>query len=312
MIISIPVVMDRFAKRAKKAGYEVETFDADRRIYKISKGDRFFFTVGMHFPFNSHVSFEIAKRKDLTKQILHSFGLSVPGGILTNKWSEVLDTLKNGDLTFPLVIKPDTALTGILVTAKIEDEQSLRKAFNAVHAEFGKVVVEEYFEGEDFRFLVLDGKVLAIAKRVYPKVIGDGRKKVSELIKEYAAQPVITFVMSEEVERSLKGQGYTLNSILPKGKTAVLRRNANVFTGGIVENFTDEAAEKFKKIAVEAAKIIGLRFSGVDILIKDIRDENSEYSIVEVNCDPGYDIHEIPRVGKPFRAEEAILRSLLG
>lgn len=298
------ILMDIFAEKAKKLGYSVEEFSADRKVYRISKNGKSFMTLGKYFPLNPVTSHELAKRKDLTKQILKDAGIPTPPGILTGEWSVVEASLTKGLLKFPLVVKPDTSSLGKMVTAKINDVETLRAAFDLVKKEYEKVLIEDYFRGDDFRFLVLDGRVVTVAKRVLPFVTGDGVSKISGLIPE-------NLRIGREVKRCLNDQGFDLNSIPDKSQKVILRMNANVHTGAIVENVTETADGYFKKIAVQAAGLLHMRFAGVDIIAEDISDNKSKFVVTEINSSPSYDIHFLPAIGEPYDATTDILDALL-
>lgn len=305
------ILMEIFMEKARKLGYSVYTFDADRITYKISKGAKSIFTIGKHFPFNTHAAFEIVKRKDLTKQILEKEKFPTPKGILTDDWEVVKKAIGDGKIKFPLVAKPDTALAGQSVIVKIGDIEILRRVYKRIKKKYGKVLIEEYCEGEDFRFLVLDGRVLAVARRVPPFVVGDGKSRISELIKKHnVGRGHDSLKLGFEVERVLEEQKIGYKDIPRKGRKILLRRNANIHTGGIVENVTDITDNKFKRIAVAAAKLFNLRFSGVDIICPNITDPKSKYFIVELNTDPGYDLHWMDSMGHQYDATKDVLNSM--
>ncbi|MHC5831787.1 MAG: cyanophycin synthetase, partial [Nostoc sp.] len=93
------------------------------------------------------------------------------------------------------------------------------------------------------------GKLVAVAERVPAHVIGNGRSTIAELIEETNLDPnrgeghdnVLTKI---ELDRTsyqlLERQGYTLNSVPPKGTISYLRATANLSTGGSAVDRTDE------------------------------------------------------------------------
>ena len=60
----------------------------------------------------------------------------------------------------------------VLEAFPIAEEQSRR----------GWVVVESFVVGKDYRCLIIDGKVSAIAERVPAHIIGDGTSTVQQLV----------------------------------------------------------------------------------------------------------------------------------
>ncbi|NFI57987.1 hypothetical protein FDA48_16820 [Clostridium botulinum] len=77
-----------------------------------------------------------------------------------------------------------------------------------------------------------------------------------------------------------------------------LRENSNISTGGDNIDYTDYIPERFKNIAVESSKAIGANICGIDMIIKDHRDETSDYGIIELNFNPAIHIHSYPYVGE--------------
>ena len=65
---------------------------------------------------------------------------------------------------------------------------------------------------------------------------------------------------------------------------------------------------KFKKIAEKAAKAFDAKICGVDIIIDDL--EKDDYSIIEINDNPGYSINEWPYEGRGEKIGISILRLL--
>ena len=59
---------------------------------------------------------------------------------------------------------------------------------------------------------------------------------------------------------------------------------------------------------MEAAKAVGAKVCGVDMVIEDIESFDSErYNIIELNFNPAIHIHNAPYKGKNRHADEAIL-----
>ena len=71
------------------------------------------------------------------------------------------------------------------------------------------------------------------------------------------------------------------------------------------------ANEYYKEIAIKAANALGLRLSGVDMIIKDIEKPNSEYVILEINSAPGFGIHINPDFGKSINPMPEILKAFV-
>lgn len=284
--------------KAKAFGITFEFLDTKPQIILAKKGERIISIYKSKLPLNPSGAVKISKDKNLTKVILAKAGIKVPKGILINNLDDLSLQLGNSGLKYPLVVKPNDESLGRGVTANLSSFEEVQKAVSGlVSAGRTEIVIEEYFEGEDHRFLVLDGKVLAVAKRLCPKIIGDGKSKIKELINIYNTGRLHNVPFDEEVDRYLSMQGYTLDSIPDVGAEVILRGNSNYRTGGRSQDVTDSVDKEYKKIAEFAAGVIGLRLAGVDILIKD-DGEFDDYVVTEVNSVPGFDVHMSPDMGE--------------
>ena len=85
---------------------------------------------------------------------------------------------------FPVVTKPLDGNHGRGVGLNLTDEKSVRLGFERAleQSRDGRVVVETFVQGNDYRMLVIAGRMVAIAERVPAHVIGDGEHTVRELV----------------------------------------------------------------------------------------------------------------------------------
>ena len=88
-----------------------------------------------------------------------------------------------------VVVKPDVGNHGNGSTINITDLDQLKKAFQVAQSIHPHVIVEEYVKGFDFRLLVINGKLVAAAKREPAHVIGDGISSIKNLIQETNTDP---------------------------------------------------------------------------------------------------------------------------
>lgn len=243
----------------------------------------------------------ITDDKFIAKQIMLEAGLCVPKAILLDK---TMDSADIENLISPfynqtLVVKPRNTNygTGITVFSK---KATKKQILNAVEYAFkfdDNILIEEFVKGMEYRFLVVDGKCLSVVHRRAASVIGDGKSTIRELmlIKDQEPWHRLTecpMKMDEPVNEYLKLSGYTLDTIPPEGKRITLRSNSNGSTGGETIDYTDVVPARFKRIAEKAAKAFDAKISGVDIIIDDF--EKEDYSIIEINDNPGYSINQWP------------------
>ena len=72
--------------------------------------------------------------------------------------------------------------------------------------------------------------------------------------------------------------------------------------------------DSYKEIAIKAAKAVGARITGADIMIKDIKQKanDNNQAIIEMNFNPAIHIHCFPYKGKNRFAGEKVLDLLFG
>jgi cyanophycin synthetase len=250
---------------------------------------------------------ELACDKEGTKQILRDAGVPVPHGTVINYLDELEGAIEEVG-GYPIVIKPLDGNHGRGITIDIKDWNEAEKAYDAAREISRGVIVERYYTGRDHRVLVINGKVVAVAERVPAHVVGDGKSTVQELIDETNRDPnrgeghdnVLTKITVDRNSLTLlQRQGYTLDTVLPSGEICYLRATANLSTGGIAVDRTDDIHPENVWLCQRVAKIIGLDIAGIDVVTPDITKPLRDVGgvIVEVNAAPGFRMHVCPSVG---------------
>ena len=261
--------------------------------------------------FSGILAVELACDKEGTKTILKDGGIPVPRGTVIQYLDELSAAIEEVG-GFPIVIKPLDGNHGRGISIDVKNQQEAEEAYDLASAasKTRSVIVERYYKGSDHRILVINGKVAAVAERIPAHVVGDGRSTIEELIEITNQDPnrgdghanVLTKITIDKTALNvLEKQGYELTSILPQGAIAYLRATANLSTGGIAVDRTDEIHPENVWIAQRVAKLIGLDIAGIDVVTDDIRKPLKEVDgvIVEVNAAPGFRMHVAPSRGLP-------------
>ncbi|MFM7877977.1 MAG: cyanophycin synthetase [Microcystis panniformis] len=261
--------------------------------------------------FSGILAVELACDKEGTKTILKDGGIPVPRGTVIQYLDELSAAIEEVG-GFPIVIKPLDGNHGRGISIDVKTQQEAEEAYDLASAasKTRSVIVERYYKGSDHRILVINGKVAAVAERIPAHVVGDGRSTVEELIEITNQDPnrgdghanVLTKITIDKTALNVLGkQGYELTSILAHGEIAYLRATANLSTGGIAVDRTDEIHPENVWIAQRVAKLIGLDIAGIDVVTEDIRKPLREVDgvIVEVNAAPGFRMHVAPSRGLP-------------
>ncbi|HEV7603832.1 MAG TPA: acetate--CoA ligase family protein, partial [Candidatus Limnocylindrales bacterium] len=137
----------------------------------------------------SAIGVDVASDKNLTNRLLDSAGLPVPRADLVDTEEAAVAAARR--LGYPCVVKPLDGNHGRGVHLDLRSEEAVRAAFQGAVAQSraGDVVVETYVAGNDYRCLVIGGKVAAIAERVPASVTGDAEHTVRELVEIANADP---------------------------------------------------------------------------------------------------------------------------
>jgi cyanophycin synthetase len=263
---------------------------------------------------------ELACDKEGTKRILRESGVPVPRGTVIYYLDELERAIEDVG-GYPIVIKPLDGNHGRGITINITSWQLAEDAYDAAKAVSKGIIVERYYPGKDHRVLVINGKVVAVAERVPAHVVGDGQSTIEALIEATNRDPrrgvghdnILTRI---ELDRTswelLERQGYALDSILDAGEICYLKATANLSTGGIAIDRTDEIHPENIWLAQRVAKIIGLDIAGIDVVTPDISRPLREVDgvIVEVNAAPGFRMHFCPSEGIPRNVAEPVLDML--
>ncbi|WP_374056214.1 cyanophycin synthetase [Rossellomorea sp. FM04394] len=256
---------------------------------------------------SSYLAVENSCDKDETKILLKSAGLPVPDGDVVSNEFEVLQSAEK--LGYPLVIKPVNGRQGQNIVTDIKNDLDLLTAYRCVYSEGTEYIIERYYKGNDYRFLVVDGELIAASLRLPPTVIGDGRNSIKELIESENKNPLrgeghekamSRIPLDERTIVHLEKGGHSLDSVLKKGQALEVLGNANLSTGGSAIDVTDDVHPHYRKMAEGAAAAIGLDIAGIDILSTDVTVpfEKGAAAILEVNAAPGIRMHHYPSEGK--------------
>jgi cyanophycin synthetase len=267
----------------------------------------------------SAVAESIAQDKELTKSLLDSIGIPVPQGLPASSAEAAWSAAQA--IGLPVVVKPRSGNQGRGVSVRLRSREAVMAAFEIAMAADGDVIVERHIEGADYRLLVIGGRLVAAARREPPQVIGDGRRTIAELVAEVNLDPrrgddhatSLSKIRLDEIGREILAElGLTVDSVPSAGRSVVLRRNANLSTGGTAADVTDTVHPSVARIAVEAAQMVGLDIAGVDIVAHGIERplEVTGGAIVEVNAAPGLRMHIEPSSGRGRPVGKAIIDAM--
>lgn len=247
----------------------------------------------------------ICRNKDETKEYLIKSKVPTPEGDRFTRDIPNEDIINYANKKgYPLVIKPVDGTGGKGVIAGIKTEDSFKKSLSYVRDKLGyrDVIVEDYFEGEDYRVYVVDKEVIAITKRIPANVIGDGKKTIENLISEKNKarknNPILSsslIKIDQELHQMLKQKKYTLDTIPSENEIVYLKSKNNISAGGDPIDITDEVSEEIKQIAIDGVKAIpNLPNAGVDLMVNL---EKNTATVIEINTQASIRTHLFPMSG---------------
>ncbi|MBA3045604.1 MAG: cyanophycin synthetase [Candidatus Thermoplasmatota archaeon] len=255
----------------------------------------------------SAIGVEIADDKEQTKEILLEAGVPVPRGKSTDSLDGAFIVAK--DIGYPVTMKPLVGHHGKGITANVKNERELKIAYNSAKKFHDQVIVEKHLEGFDHRLLVINGELVAAARREPASVMGNGKSTIRELIDMVNKDPrrgighekVLTKIKIDYMtKRLLKQQNLKLTDVLPEGRLLHLKSTANLSTGGCSIDVTDEVHPQIKRMAERISKIININVMGIDVVAPHLKRPLKETNggVIEVNAAPGFRMHLEPYFGK--------------
>ena len=309
---------------AIKNGIKVDVIDENDQFIRLENKDHIEYVKnGNMTSKDSYISPLIMENKVVTKKVLAEKGFRVPKGYEVSSLDEAIQKF-NYIKNKPIVIKPKSTNFGLGITIFKNGTNSLENYSKAVEfalKEDKDILIEEFIEGTEYRFFVIEGKTEAVLLRVPANVVGDGKHTIRELVEIKNSNPLrgdakktpLKKIELGEIEKlQLAEQGLNFDSILPENKVAYLRENSNISTGGDSVDKTDAVHESYKKLAVEITDAMMAKVCGVDLIIPDITEEiNGEnYGVIEANFNPMMMMHIYPHSGKSRRLSLNVLKML--
>lgn len=250
----------------------------------------------------SVIAQNLSTSKVATTTLLRRYGVPAPTSTMVGSAEQAAQVAARSG--YPVVVKPNGGGKGVGITVGVRNESELSRAFQKAQGHGSGVLVENVVPGEDHRILVVDYKMVNVAKRMPAAVRGDGASTVAELIESENRNPLRgdgyekamnKILIDDEVHRMLSRQGLSLETVSERDCQVQLRGNANISTGGTAEDKTAVIHPDNQRAAETAARLLGIKLVGVDFISPDISCSYREVGggICELNVGPGIPIHDI-------------------
>lgn len=281
------------ADEAIMRGITVEVLDGKGGYLRLTHGGTSVVTRESLSELTNAVAMSRCDDKRVARRVVAEAGIRVPRGRTA--------TFTDDDYAFleevgSVVVKPARGEQGAGITVGVTRRDDLDRAIAWAAKHCPDVLIEERCEGEDLRLVVINGKVIAAAVRRPPEVVGSGAHTVRQLIeaqsrrRSAATHGESVIPVDDLTEDTVRDAGWDLDDVLPANQHLVVRRTANLHTGGTIRDVTDELHPTLAKVAVDAADAIGIPVTGIDLMVPSV--EGDEYVFIEANERPGLANHE--------------------
>ncbi len=310
-------------KAAIRRGIQFEILDRKQNFIRLTRGSKREMVIqATKTSLDRYSTILAMENKKVTKQILNEHGLSTPAGkdFSDPESAKASWALFQGQ---PIVVKPMSTNfgIGISILKKNFSQNQFEAAIDNAFCEDQQILIESYISGREFRYFLIEDQVVAILHRVPANVTGDGHSSIRALVERKNQDPLRGKGYVTPLERialkapeaaHLETQGLNFDTIPATGETIYLRENSNISTGGDSIDFTDRIHPSYARMASAAANAIGVKITGLDMIIKDIDQPAApdNHSIIEMNFNPAIHIHCHPFQGENRKLDDRILSAL--
>ena len=272
--------------------------------------------------YTSILAFRILKDKCVARSLFERIGVNTATGAAfeINDRSAALEMVQELGLA---VIKPADGNKGKGVSVGVSPKNFDDAWKSAVEYSSSKVLVERCFDGGvEARYLVIDGKCVAVCSRIPPFVIGDGVSSIVELnemrdnfrMKCNPSRKRKKTIIDEHRKNLLAENGFTIDSVPECGEKVLLDWKAGLSTGGDSRNITSQVHPEMMHVAEAIAWAVpGLDIYGVDILARDhgSKPTKDNYIVIEANTRPGLSGHQYPDFGEAIDVCSLFVESIM-
>lgn len=246
-------------------------FISENFVTVLKKNNTIRYLFGYKFDLNNHALGEICDDKFALYDLLKSLNIPVvKHNILFNNNNSYNAAHKLfQEYNNNIVIKPNNGTCGIDVY-NINKEKNIDKIIKKLFVNNYSISICPFYEiVNEYRLIVLNNKIVLKYCKYNPKVIGNGKNSIRELLIEF--NPAY-------FQNRLNDKKY--DKILKKGKEFTYSWKFNLSGGAICRDINDKDLEnKLECIALDIAKKINLKFGSIDI----VKTTSDELLILEIN-----------------------------
>lgn len=270
----------------------------------------------LSYPFNSRRIRDVSVNKEVAYEFAQKHGFSTPYTYYVSETNEItsgeIDDLLGRYKK--LIVKPADSSLSRGLTLNIQSSDALRQAILRARTISPTVLIQEQVDGEEIRFVVMNGKVAAALLRRTPRVVGDGILTVAELIRqensERAALDIAYVTYPLLSETIIAPSLMTNDNVLALGTALELNRATMIKNGASIYDVLDQVHSSYIDSIEKLVAQLDAKFIVVDIFFKDFtsQQQTDNYWFIEFNTSPVLKLFYGCRDGKMFD----IVPSLVG
>lgn len=291
---------DMWAEAAERIGATVE--DIGYGFLRILRKGCETFVNNASVMLDNHLVLQLAGNKPLFHKLLREWGYDAPAhceyDLASLQRAEAFMRQASG----PCVVKPAAAgAAGKGVTTNVRNARELRRASYLASAFSRSLLIEQQVPGDSYRLLYLNGEFLDAVRREPPRVQGDGRSSLRELIarenqRRLQADPIAALhpiTCDLECKLTLQLQGRKLSTVPPAGLWVQVKTVVNQNASRENHSVRAQVHPDIIALGAELAGKLRIQLAGFDVMTPDISRKLEEVGgvINEVNTKPGLHHH---------------------
>ena len=252
----------------------------------------------LSYPVTHNAIRQISRNKSMANDFVHQLGYRVPQSIIYNKDKDMTEAKQLLDRVGKVIVKPEYGSLSRGVTLDITNEEMLQRAIDNVYVtDYGNVVIQEQMYGDEIRFALIDGHLVGALLRQTPRIIGDGKSTIKDLIEqENTSRRNLTNTAEPYPELNatmiaMNAQLLENNDIPVDGQMIEVGRGVMLRNGASMYNVTDDIHASYATIVEDIAKNLGAKFVVIDMLLSEYTEPaNANYAFLEFNTSPALNL----------------------
>jgi cyanophycin synthetase len=294
-----PLYREIWAEAAEAVGAELVDLGDD--FLELRRGGRWTRVRHERVMLDDLVSVDLSEDKALVHRLLGDARIPVPEHV-----EYTLDDLEPAaafvERNAPCVVKPAAATdVGVGVTGGITTRAELVRASLRAARANARLLVERQAQGGVYRLLLLDGELLDTVVRRPPRIVGDGRSTIEQLLEAenrrrldaHGRAGLWLLKVDLDTVLALERQGLSARSVPAAGELVTVKTVTNQGRIEDAETVRETVAPGLVAEVARAAETVGLRLAGVDLVAPDLSRSLADSGgvVLEVNCTPGLHHH---------------------